>query len=126
MSPARDDGGMTGDGTSTPARLEVEIRTDGGLTVVAVSGDLDAYSVSALRDSIARLETGTDTVFDLSGVPFIDSAGLGALIAAVRRVREGSGRPLVVSSRANVVRLLRISGFDRIAPVHATIEAATA
>lgn len=65
-------------------------------------------------------------MFDLSDVPFVDSAGMGALIAAVRRVRQGGGQAMVVSTRANVVRLLRVTGFDRIAPLHQSIDAATA
>jgi anti-sigma B factor antagonist len=112
---------------STSSSLDVTLRTlDSGVTLVCLTGDLDALSVSRLRETIARLSPGADTVFDLSGVPFIDSAGLGALIAGVRRVREAGARAMVVSSRANVVRLLRVTGFDRIAPVHPSLDEAIA
>lgn len=112
---------------STSSSLDVTLcALDGGVTLVSLTGDLDALSVSRLRETLGRLVVGVDTVFDLSGVPFIDSAGLGALIAGVRRVREGGARAMVVSSRANVVRLLRVTGFDRIAPVHASLDDAVA
>ncbi|HET7653001.1 MAG TPA: STAS domain-containing protein [Acidimicrobiales bacterium] len=112
---------------STSSSLDVTLRTlDDGITLVCLTGDLDALSVSRLREVIGRLVPGDDTVFDLSGVPFIDSAGLGALIAGVRRVRESGARAMVVSSRANVVRLLRVTGFDRIAPVHPSLDEAIA
>jgi anti-sigma B factor antagonist len=104
---------------STSSSLDVTLRTlDDGITLVCLTGDLDALSVSRLREVIGRLVPGDDTVFDLSGVPFIDSAGLGALIAGVRRVRESGARAMVVSSRANVVRLGGVSGVERVAPVH--------
>ena len=41
-------------------------------------------------------------------------------------VRETGARAMVVSSRANVVRLLRVTGFDRIAPVHPSLDEAIA
>jgi anti-sigma B factor antagonist len=112
---------------STSSSLDVTLRSlDGDATLVCLTGDLDALSVSRLRETISQLSSGVDTVFDLSGVPFIDSAGLGALIAGVRRVRESGARAMVVSSRANVVRLLRVTGFDRIAPVHPSLDEAIA
>ena len=111
---------------STPSTLDVVVRPldHGAGTLVAMTGDLDAYSVSRLREAVGAVPPGADVVFDLSGVPFLDSAGLGALVAGVRRVREDGGRATVVSSRANIVRLLRVTGFDRIAPVHPSLEAA--
>jgi anti-sigma B factor antagonist len=113
------------DGPSSRTNLDVcTTALSDGLTVMSLRGDLDACSVSRLRESLGRLVLGADVVFDLSGVPFIDSAGLGALIAGVRRVREAGGRAMVVSSRVNVVRLLHVTGFDRIAPMHASIDEA--
>lgn len=106
---------------STTLDVTVE-RRDDGVLLLSLKGDLDAYSVSRLRDSLDALVPGADTVFDLSGVPFLDSAGLGALVAGVRRVRDSGGKAAVVSSRANVVRLLRVTGFDRIAPVRASLD----
>lgn len=115
----------TASGPST--LLDVTMRPlDDGPVLVSLTGDLDAYSVPRLRDALDELVSGVDVVFDLSGVPFLDSAGLGALIAGVRRVRDGGARATVVSSRANIVRLLRVTGFDRIAPVHPSIDAARA
>jgi anti-sigma B factor antagonist len=65
-------------------------------------------------------------VLDLSEVPFIDSGGLGALIAGIRRIHERGGAVVVTSSRAPVARLLRTAGFDRFAPLVTTREEAVA
>ena len=54
---------------------------------------------------------------DLSGVQFMDSAGLGALIGGIRKVRDNEGAIAVFSTRAAISRLLHTTGFDRIVPV---------
>ena len=53
----------------------------------------------------------------LGGVQFMDSAGLGALIGGIRKVRENEGVIAVFCDRANITRLLHTTGFDRIVPV---------
>lgn len=50
-------------------------------------------------------------------MPFIDSAGLGALIGGIRRIRELGGRVAISCPRAGMLRLFHTTGFDRIAPV---------
>ena len=101
-------------------------RLDDGVMVLALSGELDVYSVARLRTALSELPPGLDVVLDLSGVPFVDSAGLGALIAGIRRIREARGRAFVVSARPTVARLLHVTGFERIAPIHRSLEAALA
>ena len=61
---------------------------------------------------------------DLSGVPFMDSAGLGALIGGIRRVRDGGGAISVLCDRPAITRLLHTTGFDRIVPMVETMQAA--
>ena len=60
-------------------------------------------------------------LIDLSEVPFMDSAGLGALIGGIRRAREAEGDVSVACSRPTLTRLLHTTGFDRIEPVTETV-----
>jgi anti-sigma B factor antagonist len=63
-------------------------------------------------------------VADLSGVPFIDSSGLGVLIGALRRAREAGGELRVVSGDDAVVKILRITGLDRVLPLFSSLDEA--
>ena len=63
-------------------------------------------------------------LIDLSDVPFMDSAGLGALIGGIRRTRENGGEVAVACSRASLTRLLHTTGFDRIVPVAESVDEA--
>jgi anti-sigma B factor antagonist len=74
----------------------------------------------------ASWRTKPRVVIDLSEVPFMDSAGLGALIGGIRRAREHGGEVAVACSRPTLTRLLHTTGFDRIVPVTETLDAAVA
>jgi anti-sigma B factor antagonist len=100
--------------------LDIQIDLDAGCTVCRPVGELDAFTVSQFRQSLAELASSPRLLIDLSGVPFVDSAGLGALIGGVRRVRELGGEVVVACPRPTLTRLLRTTGFDRIVTVTAT------
>jgi anti-sigma B factor antagonist len=100
--------------------------TQEGLTVITPVGELDAFTVSRFRQEVAQVAAGSQVVIDMSGVPFLDSSGLGALIGAIRRVRELGGEVAVACNRPSVERLLRTTGFDRIVTLAETVEDAAA
>lgn len=98
----------------------------GDHTVCRPVGELDAFTVGQFREALAELGGGRRLLIDLSGVPFLDSAGLGALIGGVRRAREAGGDVAVYAARSAVARLLHTTGFDRVASVSDTEDAAAA
>ena len=89
-------------------------------------GELDAFTVSQFRQALAELASTPRLLIDMAGVPFVDSAGLGALIGGIRRSREMGGDVAVSCSRPTLTRLLRTTGFDRIVTVAETVEEAAA
>ncbi len=97
--------------------IRVERPESAGYVQLCPEGELDAYSVAQFREAFAELGTEPRLVVNLSSVQFMDSAGLGALIGGIRKVRENDGRIAVFCDRANITRLLHTTGFDRIVPV---------
>ncbi len=95
----------------------VEKAEDADFVVLRPVGELDAYSVAQFREAFADISDEPRLVVDLSQVQFIDSAGLGALIGGIRKLRENEGRISVFCDRSNINRLLHTTGFDRIVPV---------
>lgn len=108
--------------------LDIQVSTveDPGYTVCQPHGELDAFTVSQFREALAELSSSPRLVIDLSEVPFMDSAGLGALIGGIRRTREQGGEVAVACNRPTLIRLLRTTGFDRIVPVADSVEEAAA
>ena len=107
--------------------LTIELdQTEQGYTICRPVGELDAFTVSQFRQSLAELASNPRLLIDMSGVPFVDSAGLGALIGGIRRTRELGGDVAVACNRPTLIRLLRTTGFDRIVTVAESIEEAVA
>ncbi len=100
--------------------------TEDGFTVCRPTGELDAFTVAQFRQVLAEVGSAKRLIIDLSGVPFIDSAGLGALIGGIRRTRELGGEVAVACDRPTLVRLLKTTGFDRIVNVTETVAQAKA
>jgi anti-sigma B factor antagonist len=81
-------------------------------TGFAVTGEIDAHTASAIGQALDGSNGDGVVELDLSGVEFVDSSGLRALIEAHQRFEaSGSSLRLVHPSPA-VVRLFEISGVD--------------
>ena len=97
--------------------LDIEVEDSTDYTLCRPVGELDAYTVSQFREALGGLASKKYLLIDLSAVPFMDSAGLGALIGGIRRAREAGGDVAVCGARPAVARLLQTTGFDRVASV---------
>lgn len=99
---------------------------DGG-AVLAISGEVDVYSAPAFRERIFQmLASDPSLVIDLTGLSFIDSTGLGVLVAGRNRALEHGGAVAFVCTQDRVLKLLRITGLDSVFDVHADVEKAVA
>ncbi len=97
--------------------LEIEVEKLDTHTVLRPSGEVDAYTVAQFRERIGELALEPRLLIDLQEVPFMDSAGLGALIGGIRRIRDSEGEVVVACGEGALHRLLHTTGFDRIVPV---------
>jgi anti-sigma B factor antagonist len=84
--------------------------------VISVIGELDFSTAPSLRAQILELINGgsSSLVIDLSQMDFVDSSGLGVLVAAMKRVRERDGRLMLRSPSANTSKVLEVSGLDKL------------
>ena len=101
--------------------LHIQVEEEDGYTICRPVGELDAYTVGQFREALAELASRPKLLIDMSQVPFVDAAGLGALIGGIRRAREVGGDVAVCCNRPTLVRLLHTTGFDRIVTVTETI-----
>ena len=107
-----------------PLVLEITVEHQDGYVLCRPAGELDAYTVAQFREALTALGEEKYVLVDLSDVPFMDSAGLGALIGGIRRARENDGDVAVACNRPAITRLLHTTGFDRIVPVRESVEEA--
>ncbi len=95
----------------------ISIEQTGEALVCRLAGNLEQHTAPELRSAVAGLPATGRVVFELSSVPFVDSSGLGALIGAVRRIREMGGEVVLCAPRPSVDRVLKMVGLPRIVPV---------
>jgi anti-sigma B factor antagonist len=104
---------------STPAQLELSCRTGtDGYQVVSVSGELDIATADQAYSYITEVIDGlpAPVTVDLSGVTFCDASGLGALARLARHARAAGRQLSVTSARPSVLKIMRITGLDRVFP----------
>jgi anti-anti-sigma factor len=105
--------------------LDIEVRTERGVVIAAVTGEIDISSVAQLRQRLYELaDNGGTLIVDLNRVTFIDSAGLGALVGAARRAAAHGGSLHAVCARPQTRKLLWLTGVDRRIPLTATVDGA--
>jgi len=104
--------------------LRIEAEKIGDVLLARVDGELDLSTAAAFREALdRRLEGGNGArhlVLNLSGLTFVDSSGLGAILGRYRRVSERGGRLVAADVPANIARLLSLSGLQKIIVTFAT------
>jgi anti-sigma B factor antagonist len=101
--------------SSTPQAFAVEVGTpDDAGVVVRVTGELDMSTAPELTSSLTSASAGVEgaVTLDLTGVTFLDSSAIGALIAVGQELAD-RGRSLRIGPRSTVVsRVLEITGLS--------------
>jgi len=95
--------------------------------LITVAGEIDIATVPQLRGQLTLLAAGGRPVIaDLTGVTFIDAAGLGVLAGAAAKAAASGGSLHVVSGRHQVRRIFALTGLDRQIPLARTLAEAVA
>ena len=104
-----------------PAGLRVDVRLSAAGVSVTVHGDLDLHTAPGLRERLlAVVAQGEPRVeVHLDGVGFMDSTALGVLVGALEAQRAAGGELELVCSRPRHLRLIEVTGLDRVFTVHA-------
>ena len=90
-----------------------------------MSSRYDATRAELAEQLTQLFDTGRRTVIvDLTSVTFLDSTGLGTLVAARNRAEEAGGQLPIIGSGERVLKLFRITGLDEVFEIYPSIEAA--
>lgn len=94
--------------------LTINIESEGDSRTVRLEGTCDLATVPQLREALMPLAPPEvkRLVIDVSELEFCDSTGLGTMLGALRRMREGNGEFSISGAHGTVLRLLQITGID--------------
>jgi anti-sigma B factor antagonist len=90
------------------------------VTVVELTGHLNlGNTLIGLEASIKRLidEGANRMVIDVSGLNYVDSAGIGMLVACTGHIEKRGGRLRIAGAHGAVAKAFQVVHLDRITPV---------
>ena len=98
------------------AAVTIEIGVDEGVAFLTATGDLDMASADEFRQAGERALTDfTGTLrINLAQVPFIDSTGIGALVAIHNKADDTRHVLILEQPSARVLRTLTIAGMTEV------------
>ena len=107
--------------------IELDVdRSPGGAAIVRSRGRLDMVAAPQLRACITETVTGGSPriVVDLGETTFMDSSGLGALIAGLKTARQSGGDLRIARPNDQVLLVLELTQMNTVLKPYETVEAA--
>ena len=106
--------------------MDVAVEHRERVTVVAVTGSIDALTAGALVSALSTQvgEGRTRLVADFTQVDYTSSAGLRAILGALKETRQQGGDFRLAGVQANVRKVLDLSGFTNILKFYPDVDAA--
>ncbi|MFF5987153.1 STAS domain-containing protein [Prauserella flavalba] len=107
--------------------VTVNAEQHGDAVALVVTGELDMLSTPKLDEMVTTALRGKPQVLviDLTGVTFLASAGMAALVSAQQAAGENTTVRVVATGRATA-RSLQVVGLDEQLPIHPTLDEALA
>ncbi len=103
--------------------MELVAEPHDGFLAIRVEGDrIDAASAIRFKDRMRELTQGGQgrVVLDMARVSFLDSSGLGAVVAAMKAL--GRERPLELSGLTPTVqKVFRLTRMDSVFTIHPSL-----
>jgi anti-sigma B factor antagonist len=107
--------------------MNLETRDDGAVTILTVTGDLVIGDPeTTFKKTVTRLleEGRVQLLVDLTGVGFLDSSGLGALVRALTQSQKEGGQTKLLGANEQIRKLLQMTKLDSVFELHDDMEAA--
>ena len=108
--------------------MDIEVTQTGGVTLVVPKGDLDMGTADQMKRTLSDLiEKGqSKLVMDLTGVAYVDSSGLGALVAAMKQARAVGGNLKLCGLQEDVRSIFEMTRLIKVMAVHSDRQEAVA
>ena len=92
--------------------MQIEVESGADETVVRVVGDLDLATETAMRDPLVKAaESSQRVVVDATGLGFVDSSGLRALLVGREHCEAAGGQLVLRNASPALLRLVEVTGL---------------
>jgi len=106
--------------------MEIQVRNEGTVTIVSVSGKMDAVTAPDYEQRLRELMAGGGKKFinDFSGLVYISSAGLRSILATAKALKTQDGMLSFCGIKGPVKDVFEISGFGSLFQLHDSLDSA--
>lgn len=92
--------------------MDIELEEVDGVTVATLFGELDGRTAPAVQEKLLSLpQPQHKLLLDLSGVSYISSAGLRALLMLYRQMANGEGEVALAGLSESIRDMMTVTGF---------------
>jgi anti-sigma B factor antagonist len=104
--------------------LNARIREVRGVPVVELEGEIDLSTSAVFKETVYEvIESGRiDIVIDLSGLEFMDSTGLGVLVAALKKTSTEGGSIKLICDKRSILKVFTITGLDKVFSIYDNLQ----
>jgi anti-sigma B factor antagonist len=108
------------------ADFSINIKTNGEINIVELTGYLDAHTAPELENAFSGLiaENKYKIVVNFFNLKYISSAGLGVFMAFIENVRGNGGDIKLAAMQPNVFNIFDLLGFPLLYEIFDTEEEA--
>lgn len=102
--------------------MDITNRLDGDIATFQLTGRIDAATAPGVENAVNTAVNGgaKRVILDMSGVAYVSSAGLRAILLAARKAASAQGGMAVFGLQASVAKVFTVSGFGKIVPIVAS------
>ena len=94
--------------------MGVKISLDGKILTAFIQGDIDHHTAKEIRNTIddyIHKYAPKMLNLDFSGVPFMDSSGIGLIMGRFKSISALKGKLRVINIPKNLERMIKLSGL---------------
>lgn len=112
------------DGGAPPSRsgdtMDIDVTGSAGITVVAPQGDLDMAAAEQMKRTLTKLldEGKKKLLVDLGKVGYVDSSGMGALVASLKQARTAGGDLRLCALQDDVRAIFEMTRLNKAVTIH--------
>lgn len=107
--------------------LQVQFAVKQDVLIIRLKGELDHHTAEQLRTEAEQKISESEIkhlLFNLEGLSFMDSSGLGVMLGRYKQISQWGGRMIVCAISPSIYRLFELSGMFKIIQLAETEEEA--
>jgi anti-anti-sigma factor len=112
--------------TDAPLTIDRKEGSTADTFVYVLSGPLTLRNMFEFQSELRGAATPKLTIVDLTGVPYMDSAGMGLIMNHYVHCQTRGGKLVVAGANSRVLDLFEVTKVNTVLPLAASVEAAEA